>query len=265
MTLGPAALLGTATGTVVAATGNWLALRAPAPRWLRTNHAGAPVTLLEGPSAVAAVLIGLAVCRAPARSAMAAAVLGAGVVGAYDDLAGAGQAKGLAGHLRALRRGELTSGAVKVLGIGASAGIASLLADPPVRRGPTLRWALDAALIAGTANLMNLLDLRPGRAAKVVLLLGAALLPASAPLVGAAAGSLPADLAGRAMLGDCGANGLGAGVGVAAVAALPVPGRAALLAVVTALTLVSERVSFTAVIERTAVLRWLDQLGRPTR
>jgi len=63
------------------------------------------------------------------------------------------------------------------------------------------------------------------------------------------------------MLGDCGANALGAALGAAA-AGLPRPARIALLAGITALTAASEKVSFTKVIERTPALRWLDMLGR---
>ncbi len=63
------------------------------------------------------------------------------------------------------------------------------------------------------------------------------------------------------MLGDCGANALGAMLGAAA-ASLPRPARIALLAGITGLTAASEKVSFTKVIERTPALRWLDMLGR---
>jgi hypothetical protein len=122
---------------------------------------------------------------------------------------------------------------------------------------------LDTALIAATANLTNLLDLRPGRAAKAIILLGSGLVGfGAAPPVGAGVGSLPTDLAGRSMLGDCGANALGAAVGTAAAQALSRPFRLLALASIAALNLVSERVSFTAVIERTPLLRQLDLLGR---
>ena len=64
------------------------------------------------------------------------------------------------------------------------------------------------------------------------------------------------------MLGDCGANALGAAVGTAAVQALPWQLRLLACAAAVALNLASEQVSFTAVIERTPLLRRLDQLGR---
>jgi len=64
------------------------------------------------------------------------------------------------------------------------------------------------------------------------------------------------------MLGDAGANALGALLGVVAAASLSRPARVALLAGIAGLTAASEKVSFTAVIERTPALRWLDMLGR---
>lgn len=240
-------------------------------RWQRSNHAGVPVTLAEGPIAVAGTLLGLAVSglvdprHRRRTTAIAVAVGGSGLVGAYDDLYGSTQAKGFRGHLRALRTGTVTSGLVKIAGVGLSAvGASVVLGRSPSRRSSRLlEMVLDSALIAGTANLVNLLDLRPGRAAKAATVLGAAMGGSgAAPVLGAALGSLPSDLAARSMLGDCGANGLGAGVGTVAAAALPRPLRLIALAGVVALNLASERVSFSAVIDRHPPLRWFDQLGR---
>jgi UDP-GlcNAc:undecaprenyl-phosphate GlcNAc-1-phosphate transferase len=244
--------------------------------WTRTNHRGEPVTLLEGPAVAAGAVAAAAIAPgAPARARAAAAVAGVGAAafGGYDDLAGSGDRRGFRGHLGALREGQLTTGAVKLGGIGVTGiGAASTLGGPPVD------MAINAGLIAGSANLLNLFDLRPGRAIKVALLAAAALrVPvrtaaddaagASAGcIVAAAAGSAAAlfgeDLGERAMLGDAGANALGAILGTAAAASLPRGARLAALAVITGLTAASEVVSFTKVIERTPPLRWLDMLGR---
>jgi hypothetical protein len=254
--------------------------RWPAPeravRWQRTNHAGTAVTLLEGPVVVVGAVSGLVLSvvlqrQLRARSgAIAIAMVGAGLVGAYDDLYGTTQAKGFRGHLRALRQGTLTSGMVKIAGVGLSAAAAAVVLHrrhgSHERRGPVagvVDLILDTALIAGTANLVNLLDLRPGRASKAAAALGAGLVTSgAAPVVGAALGSLPSDLGERSMLGDCGANALGAGAGTAAAAALPRTARLLALAGVVALNLASERVSFSAVIDRHPTLRRIDGWGR---
>ena len=267
-----AAAISAAVAAGVAALGSAAVVRLahPGSRWVRSNHANRLVTLAEGPVAVAALLAGLSVESRPGRAAphlaMAVAGVGAGAVGAYDDLFGSAQAKGFGGHLRALRAGTVTSGTIKIIGIGASAATAAgILAHARSVPGNArvLDLGLDTALIAGTANLTNLFDLRPGRAAKVVVVLGAGLVGVgSAPAVGAAIGALPTDLAASSMMGDCGANGLGAALGTAVAGGLPRPARLAALSAVVALTLASERVSFTAVIDRVPLLRWADQLGR---
>jgi hypothetical protein len=79
---------------------------------------------------------------------------------------------------------------------------------------------------------------------------------------GAAAAVLPADLGERVMLGDCGANAAGALLGLRLAALRSRTARTALLVGVAGLTLASEQVSFTAVIESTPGLRGLDRLGR---
>jgi hypothetical protein len=241
--------------------------------WARTNHRGEPVTLLEGPAAAAAaVAVTLIAPGLPARSRAALAVTGAGAAafGGYDDLKGSGARRGFRGHLGALARGEVTSGAVKLAGIGAT-GLAAgaLIGRPDAGRASAADPVINAGLVAGGANLLNLFDLRPGRAIKVALAAGTALgiaspaggCAAAAP-AGAALAVLPEDLGERAMLGDAGANALGGMLGAAAAVALPRKARIAVLAAITGLTAASEVVSFTRVIDRTPPLRWLDMLGR---
>ena len=81
-------------------------------------------------------------------------------------------------------------------------------------------------------------------------------------LAGAAAGLLAFDLREELMSGDAGSNVLGAAVGLGIVATCSVPVQAAVLVLLVALNLASERVSFSRVIDSVAPLRWLDRLGR---
>lgn len=205
-------------------------LRAVAPggrgRWERTNHAGRTVGLYAGPAAAVAA----AVSAGRVRPAAGAAVLAAGICGAWDDVAGAGDPRrGFRAHLAALREGEVTSGAVKLFGISAAGLVAgALLKERPLDK------VLAGVVIAGAAHAVNLLDVRPGRAAGAVLALAAPGLlrggPGAEPAAattGAAAAVLPEDLGERVMLGDTGAHALGASLGVAAVAC---NGRAGLIA-----------------------------------
>lgn len=242
-------------------------------RFDRTNHAGRTVTLLEGP----ALASGAAVGAAFAGPAGPLAVLGAAGLGALDDHAGDTRSKGLRGHLGALARGEVTTGAVKILGLGITGVAAVALARSrsdgagatSSRVHGLVGLMLDGALVAGAANLINLLDLRPGRALKATVLLAAPLVAGRGPgavgaaaAIGAAAGVIRPDLAGEAMLGDTGANAAGALVGLAAVQTLARPARLVALGALIGLTLASERMSFTRIIESTPGLRELDRWGR---
>ena len=246
-------------------------------RWTRRNHAGRPVTLFEGPAYAVGAVAGALAGGAGAPAAVAG--LGAAAFGGLDDLVGDGASKGLRGHLAAACRGELTTGAIKILGLGATGLLSARLIDRSDASNSLMATLVGGAVIAGSANIANLLDLRPGRALKAVLLLavpmaavgrGTHLATATATAIagataGAAIGALPDDLAGRSMLGDTGANSAGALVGTALVARTGPRGRLLALVVVSGLTLVSEKVSFTEVIESTPGLRELDALGRPSR
>ncbi len=273
------------TGALVArAALGWIRSDPHASQLERTNFHGRTVTLAGGPALAAGATVG-AVLGAPSAAASAAAFTAgaaSGAVGLYDDVVGnrpEHKAKGFAGHLAALRDGRITSGLVKIAGVGAGglAAAALLAADPDVRSHRGRRDAgtgsrvadvlIGAGVIAGTANLLNLLDLRPGRALKSGVLLGAPLAVgrrgglAGGPL-GASAALLRADLNEEVMLGDAGANALGALLGVALAARTGPRGRAVALAVLVALTAASEKVSFTTVIQNTRGLRELDALGR---
>jgi UDP-N-acetylmuramyl pentapeptide phosphotransferase/UDP-N-acetylglucosamine-1-phosphate transferase len=248
---------------------SWIKQDARAAELRRTNFHGRTVTLAGGPALAIGATLGAALgARSTAASAAAVtAGVTAGAVGFYDDLVGnrpGQQVKGFAGHLGALREGRVTSGLVKIVGVGAAGLAASALLSRPRTASNVL---LGAGVIAGTANLLNLLDLRPGRALKAGALIGAPLAlgrggGVAAGTLGAGAALLPADLGEEIMLGDAGANALGALLGVALIARTGPAGRAVALTVLAALTAASEKVSFTKVIQDTPWLRELDALGR---
>jgi UDP-GlcNAc:undecaprenyl-phosphate GlcNAc-1-phosphate transferase len=202
------------------------------------------------------------------RRLVVLAVVGFCLLGLLDDLGGVGQSGGFRGHLRSLAKGELTTGGLKLFG-GAALAIVVVAAGTEGRS--TGRLIADAALVALSANLANLLDRAPGRVLKsgsVTFVVLAVATGANAELagvaiaVGAALGLLVPDLRERAMLGDAGANPLGAVLGIGVVVACSPGVRLVVLAAVAALNLLSEVVSFTRVIDAVAPLRLLDRLGR---
>ncbi|GAB3654143.1 hypothetical protein [Glycomyces tarimensis] len=285
-TVGRAFLGGVAAGGTIAAIS---AVRRS--KWSkhldRVNHRGDTVSLAEGPGVtVGATVAAVAGSTSPAYAAAAAtAGLAAGGLGLYDDMADTKgeKAKGFKGHLTALLKGRVSAGFVKVVGIS-TAGLASAaLVDAVSERRPA-HWlarlwniGVGGGVIAGTANLINLFDLRPGRALKVVAVVSAPLSRPPGPkapgtaasgantaiaVSAAAAAAMSDDLEGKTMLGDCGANALGALLGLSYIARTGPVGRHIALAGVGALIAASERVSFTKVIADTPVLRGLDELGR---
>lgn len=228
------------------------------------------------------------VAASPAAYGLGALVIGAALLGWLDDRFGERGTKGFGGHLGALRHLRVTTGVVKLVGIGvlslyAAWGLPSVDLQTGGLAGIAV-WLLGAAVIALTANLLNLLDLRPGRALKAYVpfaLVGGAMIgvrgfvsSTSSPsdylavlvpvliFLGPVLACWRADLGERGMLGDMGANAAGALAGWLLAGALPAAGLAIAAAVLLALNLASERVSFSAVIEGNAGLRWLDGLGR---
>jgi len=135
------------------------------------------------------------------------------------------------------------------------------------------RWLLAAAVLVLSTNVFNLLDLRPGRATKVFVLLGAGLTLGAMnlrPLWALGLFAAPALVAGvydlreRAMIGDTGANLLGALAGLWLVLTLSGTGQLIALALLLVITVYGELRSISALVERTPGLRELDSWGRPS-
>lgn len=239
------------------------------PPHARPNYRGRSVLGTAGIVLVVPVVLGVSAALVSREDSGTVLVMaGAGVVlallGYLDDVRGDRRAGGFAGHVRELVHGRITTGLVKAAG----GGVVGLLAAWGVgRRGV---WVVvGGAVVALSANLANLLDLRPGRALKVWLPCAVALLIAGLPdrhvLIAVTGGVVVfgvEELRERVMLGDTGAGLVGAVIGVAAVTALGNTGLVILLAILVVLTLASEVVSFTRVIEATPPLRWVDRLGR---
>lgn len=274
-------LAGLVAGAVVAGVA-WAAT-APtlrSPSLARPNHRGAAVPTGGGLVLVLAVLaveaaagvaeaagVELAVDAIAGRRLVVLAALGFGLLGFVDDVLGVGESGGFRGHLGAIVRGRLTSGGIKMLG-GAALALVIMAALQP---GSVGRILADGALVALCANLANLLDRAPGRVTKASVVAAAVLLAAAgldeallgvALVLGAGLGLLLPDLREQVMLGDAGANVLGAALGIGVVLTCAPATRTGVLVGVAAMNLASELVSFSRVIDRVPPLRWVDRLGR---
>jgi len=168
------------------------------------------------------------------------AVAAIAAIGLADDL-WSGPERGFRAHLRSGR----TTGVLKLIGIPAVGLIAT-------------RRVSGALLVGLAANVLNQLDTRPGRALKAYLV---AAVPLEAP-VGIAVLLLPYDLREMAMLGDAGSNALGALLGLNSVERFTGRGRWVAIGALAGLTILGERTSIGALIERTPGLAWIDRLGR---
>jgi len=176
--------------------------------------------------------------------------------------------RGWRGHGAAALRGELTTGVLKAAG---SLGLALLaMSYLGLSNG---RWLLAAGVLVLATNVFNLLDLRPGRATKAFVALGAGLTIGSVdlrPLWALGLFAAPALVAGAydlregVMLGDTGANLLGALAGLWLVLTLSGTGQLVALVLLAGITVYGELRSISALIERTPGLRQLDPWGRPT-
>ena len=202
---------------------------------------------------------------------MLAGVFGFGALGFVDDVLGGDAERGWKAHLRALVEGRLSAGGIKLFGGGVLAlMLASAAGSTASGAGGVLRLAADGALVALAANLANAFDRAPGRTIKVSLVAWAALSVAAgggaaavamAPVMGAALGLFPEDLGERLMLGDAGANALGAALGLGALLTLGPGTRLVVTGVLLVLNVAADLISFSKVIRNTPALDRLDKLG----
>jgi UDP-N-acetylmuramyl pentapeptide phosphotransferase/UDP-N-acetylglucosamine-1-phosphate transferase len=249
---------------------------------MRTNVRGNEVPAVLGlpltAGGVAGVVVVAALLAATDQGtveesiAVAWALVMMAAAGAWDDTRGDERPRGFSGHLGALRGSAVTGGIVKIVA-AVVAGVFAAAFLPTRGANVAAHVSEVVALVGLSANLINLFDRAPGRAGKVSFLVAVPLMAfgdrgwvaAAAPVFAALAVTLFFDLREQAMLGDGGANPVGAVLGVGLAASLDEPGRLAAIAILLVFNLASEKWSFSKAIEATPPLRWFDGLGCGSR
>ena len=185
--------------------------------------------------------------------------------GILDDIVGNRDVSGLKGHFKSLLKGKLTTGGFKAIfggfvGVVISIGVSSNIFD----------IITNTLIIALSTNLMNLLDLRPGRAIKAYLIIIITVFITLSGYIKA----LPLlilpnvlayfnyDLKAKAMMGDTGSNVLGISIGILVVMGYSLKVRLIWLAFLIFIHLLTEKYSLTKIIEKNKILNFIDKLGR---
>ncbi|MDK2563183.1 glycosyl transferase [Romboutsia sedimentorum] len=185
--------------------------------------------------------------------------------GVLDDIIGNRDVSGLKGHFKSLLKGSLTTGGFKALfggfvGVIISVAISKNLGDIIV----------NTLIIALSTNLMNLLDLRPGRAIKVYISISTVLFLTLTGYVKSlillivpnVLAYFNYDLKARAMMGDTGSNVLGISVGMLIVMGCSIKIRIGWLVFLVLIHILTEKYSLTQIIEKNKFLNFIDKLGR---
>ena len=187
-------------------------------------------------------------------------------VGLIDDLIGNRDTLGLKGHIKSLLKGRLTTGGLKAV-IG---GLISLLIGS-LFSFDIIEIIVNALIIALFTNLINLLDLRPGRAIKGFLLISVLFIAIGLSgeirvilisSVAYAIAYLPQDIKAKSMMGDAGSNALGAVLGITTAAGYNITAKYIILGLLILIHIITEKYSLTKIIEKNPVLNYFDKLGR---
>lgn len=241
---------------------------------LRTNYRDRKITALGGLYFLIPFLIVLGAVQIEnnvnykvqfVTPALVIVALGFAFLGLIDDLIGDKTSQGFKGHIKALLKGKLTTGGLKLIGGPAICFIALM---PYVERTGYEVLILGVISISLTANLVNLLDLAPGRSLKVssIAMLVAVILETQYSwqfgILGIFLVLLFVDLKEMMMLGDIGSNMIGAIVGLSIANNLTLNQLYAFVIILFALNLLSEFVSFSKIINSFLPLRFLDTLGQ---
>ncbi|XAM52738.1 hypothetical protein TVTCOM_28520 [Terrisporobacter vanillatitrophus] len=185
--------------------------------------------------------------------------------GIIDDTIGNRDVSGLKGHFKSLLKGKLTTGGFKAL----FGGFVGLIISVSISKNIT-DIIVNTLIIALSTNLMNLFDLRPGRAIKVYLVIMITIFITLTgyikilPLL-----ILPNvlayfnfDLKAKAMMGDTGSNVLGISIGILMAFGYTLNVRIGWLVFLVLIHLLTEKFSLTKIIEKNKVLNFIDRLGR---
>lgn len=261
-----------------------------------TNYRGAPLACPLGIVLVVGVALALGGLEAlyvlgihddPFFTVGPAFVVGVAALGLFDD-AYSGASRGWRGHGAAVKRGEFPTGLVKAVGtLGLAAYVASGTDFPGVDGAyfdrsdgsgglvfsapDVLPYLLTVLVLVLATNLFNIVDLRPGRAVKGLALVtvgcviaqGSELVDGFGTYLGAVAVVAVYDLRERGILGDTGANLLGAVAGLMLVTTITSTlGLALCAAALLGITAYGEFRSISAFVERTPGFRHLDSIGR---
>lgn len=187
-----------------------------------------------------------------------------GFIGLIDDFIGESDVKGFKGHIKMLFNMKLTTGGLKaVLG-----GVISIMISLIVSTG-LVDFLINVLIISLFTNLINLLDLRPGRALKgfltvslpIVFFITHTYQTILISFIGTSFAYMPHDIKGRSMLGDTGANSLGIVLGIVATT-FPLRIKIAVVIFLILSNLYSEKYSISTLISGNKILSFIDDLGR---
>ena len=193
------------------------------------------------------------------------ALMAMAFAGIMDDAIGNRDVTGLKGHFLSMFKGRLTTGGFKAvlggfIGIVVSAAVADNI----------LGVVVGTLVVALATNFMNLLDLRPGRAIKVYLIISILVLIFAGDfnrqlymlLLPGVVSYFIFDLKALSMMGDAGSNVLGVFIGVMIVISFSIQVQLVCLVGLIAIHVLTEKYSLTKLIEQNSVLNFIDKLGR---
>lgn len=193
-------------------------------------------------------------------------ILAMGAIGLIDDLIGNRDQTGFKGHIKALFKGKLTTGGLKAV----TGGLVALFIGS-LFTFHILEIIVNALIIALFTNLINLLDLRPGRALKgflfiailfMIIGLSEEVRTIIIPLIGLVIGYFPQDIKAKSMMGDVGSNALGIVLGIVTVISYTMTAKYIVLGLLILIHLITEKYSLTEIIKKNPVLNYIDELGR---